>query len=300
MLADWYVLFCFVFVSSRLSFLLFQLCGGLTFVSISLFRDFFKTDPNPTQVKATKTVVGGAGGYFESFAVDNRIPTQPVVFITEDASNGALRKYIPPLSSTTTGGNYDALHTTGGLYRYLVIVNATHFKWSTSLAEGRTSQLNYYSYSEGIDFHNGFLYFVSKTLYKMYILDLDNKTYTTMSTQFGSLGTGGGAFNHQPDQIVRNSGDYLYLTEDGGVSPGIYALHKPTGAKYAIVQGYSTALQYDETSGLAFSPDGKKMYTAFQDCGCLLEFSRDDGLSFDGETLDVKFHTPTQVFRRHV
>ena len=256
------------------------------------------TDPNPSNMKATKTLVGGAGGYYESFAVDNRIPTKPVVFVTEDASNGALRKYTPPASSTSAGGNFNALHTSGGTYEYLVFLNSTHFKWSTSLSEGRTSQQKYYPYSEGIDFHNGFLYFVSKTLYKMFVLNLDTKTYTTMSTQFGSLGTGGGAFNHQPDQIVRNGGDYLYLTEDGGISPGIYALHKPTGAKYAIVQGYSSALQYDETAGLAFSPDGRKMYTAFQDCGCLLEFSRDDGKSFDGDTLDVKFHSPTQVFRR--
>ena len=236
---------------------------------------------------------------FESFAVDNRTPTKPGVFVTEDALNGALRKYTPPASSTTSGGNYNALHTTGGTYEYLVILNATHFKWSTSLTEGRTSQKAWFPYTEGIDFHNGYLYFVSKTLYKMFTLNLDTMTYTTMSTQFGSLGTGGGAFNNQPDQIIRNGGDYLYLTEDGGVSPGIYALYKPNGTKYAIVQGYSSSLQYDETSGLAFSSDGKKMYTAFQDCGCLLEFSRDDGLSFDGDTLDVKFHTPMQVFRRH-
>ena len=226
--------------------------------------------------------MGGAGGYFESFAVDNRVPTKPVVFVTEDALNGALRKYTPPASATTSGGNYNALHTTGGSYEYLVILNATHFKWSTSLTEGRASQKAWFEYTEGIDFHNGYLYFVSKTLFKMFILNLDTKTYTSMSTKFGSLGTGGGAFYNQPDQIIRNSGGYLYFTEDGGTSPGIYALHEPTGVKYAIIQGYSTALQYDETAGLAFSPDGKKMYTAFQDCGCLMEFSRDDGLSFDG------------------
>ncbi len=130
----------------------------------------------------------------------------------------------------------------------------------------------------------------------MFILNLDTKTYTTMSTKFGALGTGGGAFNNQPDQIIRNEGDYLYLTEDGGSSPGVYSIHKPTGAKYAIFQGYSTSLVNDETTGLAFSPDGTKMYAAFQDCGCLLEFSRDDGLSFDGEKLDLKFHAPTEIF----
>ena len=43
------------------------------------------------------------------------------------------------------------------------------------------------------------------------------------------------------------------------------------------------------------------MYASFQDCGCettgdidcgcLFEFQRDDGRSFDGDTLSLKFHT---------
>lgn len=249
-------------------------------------------------MQAQVTPLGGTGGNFESVAVDNRNPLQPIFFVTEDAQYGALRKYTPVASTTTA--DFNIVHAAGGTHEYLVFVNSTHFKWSTDLQEGRNSQAASFSYCEGIDFHNGYLYFVSKTLYKLFVLNLDNGTYTSSSTQYGSLGTGGGVFNDQPDQIVRNGGDYLYLTEDGGSTPGVYSIHKPTGAKYAIFQGYSTSLVNDETTGLAFSPDGTKMYAAFQDCGCLLEFSRDDGLSFDGETLDVKFHTPTQVFRRHV
>ena len=56
----------------------------------------------------------------------------------------------------------------------------------------------------------------------------------------------------------------------------------------------------DETTGLAFSPDGTIMFAAFQDCGCkdsgekdcgcLFAFWRDDGRSFDGKTMALKAH----------
>ena len=46
----------------------------------------------------------------------------------------------------------------------------------------------------------------------LYVLDLDNGTYTTSGTDGGILGDG--QFNHQPDQIIRHrSGDFLYFTE---------------------------------------------------------------------------------------
>lgn len=37
-----------------------------------------------------------------------------------------------------------------------------------------------------------------------------------------------------------------------------------------------------ETTGVAFSPDGKRMYFAFQEDGYLIEVRRTDGLSFHG------------------
>ena len=148
----------------------------------------------------------------------------------------------------------------------------------------------------------------------MYKLDLDKMTYTTSSTTGGIVGDG--EFRHQPDQIVRNNGSgakstspWLYFTEDGGKTPGVYAVDTETSSsgdelgtkKYSIFEAYGEQYFGDETTGLAFSPDGSKMFACFQDCGCdvsgsvdcgcLLEFTRDDGMSFDGETMSLKFHT---------
>jgi secreted PhoX family phosphatase len=136
------------------------------------------------------------------------------------------------------------------------------------------------------------LYFVSKKTYKLYTLDLDRGTYTTMYTNNTLVGDG--EFSNSPDQIVRNNGgDFLYFTEDGGSTPGVYVLDL-SGNMYAIFEAYNAVYKGDETTGLAFSPNGNTMYASFQDCGCeliyaddcgcLVKFVRDDGLSFDDES----------------
>ena len=46
----------------------------------------------------------------------------------------------------------------------------------------------------------------------------------------------------------------------------------------------------DETTGLAFSPDGRHLYIAYQENGILFDVTREDGLAFDAQSLDVKYH----------
>jgi hypothetical protein len=45
-----------------------------------------------------------------------------------------------------------------------------------------------------------------------------------------------------------------------------------------------------ETSGLAFSPEGIFMYVAFQKPGHIFEICRTDGLPFQVQRLDIKYH----------
>ena len=46
----------------------------------------------------------------------------------------------------------------------------------------------------------------------------------------------------------------------------------------------------EETTGLAFSPDERHMYVAYQRNGILLDVFREDGLGFDGRVVDIKYH----------
>lgn len=151
----------------------------------------------------------------------------------------------------------------------------------------------------------GKLYFLSKKTYLLYTLDLKSYNYTVASTKNNLFGDG--SFTNSPDQIITGKGgEVLYFTEDGGKSVGVYAIDK-SNKRYAIFEAYGLMYNGDETTGLAFSPDGTKMYACFQDCGCknsddvdftcgcLLEFSRADGESMDGSTFALKFHGEASV-----
>lgn len=49
----------------------------------------------------------------------------------------------------------------------------------------------------------------------------------------------------------------------------------------------------DETTGLAFSPDARHLYVAYQTNGILFDVTRTDGLPFNAKTLNVKYHVAT-------
>ncbi|KAL3801512.1 hypothetical protein HJC23_000950 [Cyclotella cryptica] len=257
----------------------------------------WQVDPDPSSIHHSRpemTVLGGDGGFFESAACDNRDPSRPTFFVTEDYKYGALRKYTPPASTNGAVAKWTTLHKTGGTIEYLLFIDDTKFTWTaTDESAARRSEAIYYPSTEGIEVKNGILNFISKKTFKLYTLDLDNGTYTTMGTNTTLVGDG--SFKHSPDQIVRNNdGDFLYFTEDGGSDPGVYGLD-PNGRMFAIFEAYDKKYKGDETTGIAFSPDGTKMYAAFQDCGCpvtygrdcgcLFQFTRDDGRSFDEEAL---------------
>ncbi len=165
------------------------------------------------------TVLGGEGGSYEAVACDDRNPLQPIFYVTEDDEFGALRKFIPAEGPA----DWDTLNGPGTT-EYLVFLDDRTFTWRRRDNAARTSQSIYYPNVEGVDFKDGILYFVSKRRLMLYALDLDNNTYTTSPTNEALLG--GGEFKHSPDQLIRNEGDYLYFTEDGGTTPGVYAVGK--------------------------------------------------------------------------
>ena len=234
--------------------------------------------------------MGGSGGNFESVAVDNRNPKKPVFYVTNDSPNGEIRQFTPSSSAldeaARTGDNWSILSTPGTL-RYLEFNDSTStFEWTKSIQKGRNSALWNYKNCEGIDFRDGYLYFVSKKMNNLYTLDLDKQTYEVERI-------GGGKFDGNPDQIKRITSsmenpknDLLYFTEEGGKHAGIHARDSDNNY-YTIVEG----LKYGkETTGLAFSPDGKIMFFAHQDEGAVFAITRNDGQPFYGATIDLKRH----------
>eukprot|EP00956_Cyclotella_meneghiniana_P042393 scaffold248441_cov63-Cyclotella_meneghiniana.AAC.8 len=279
-----------------------------TWISCEEYGDgqCWQVDPDPESIHYNTpqvTVLGEDGGEYESVAVDNAHPDRPVFYVTEDSEYGALRRFRPDRKDNV---GWETLHTRdGGRFDYLEFVDGKNFRWTTDIPDARNSQRRYFRNVEGVDYFDGKLYFVSKKTFLLYTLNLQTKTYTTTSTKSRFFrGNSDGSFTDSPDQIVRGLGDtnVLYFTEDGGKSLGVYAIDKTNRRRYTVFEAYDEMYYGDETTGLAFSPDGTKMYACFQDCGCdnsddvdfncgcLLEFSRSDGKSFDGSTYSLKFH----------
>lgn len=180
-----------------------------------------------------------------------------------------------------------------GVTEYLVLEpneNTTGgtFQWSSKRKEGRDNAKVYYPNCEGIDAHEGHLYFVSKKFQQLYDLDLDQMTYTNISTVRG-------LFDGKPDQLQRiikdekntNGQDtVLYFTEEGGKDAGVHGRNEQ-GEYFTILE---SPVYNDEVTGLAFSPDGYHMYLAYQVNGLLFDVYREDGLPFQARTLSIQYH----------
>lgn len=209
-------------------------------------------------------------------ACDNRLPDNPVFFVTEDHEFGALRRFV-----ADHGDGWDALHT-GGSTTFLQILDESNFVWTTDEDAARLSASIFYRNAEGIIYHEGLLYFCAKKTETLFILNLETMKYEAENT--GLKFAGKGSFNAQPDQIILGSENYkrfIYFTEDGGANPGVY-VRDHNGTYSTIFEGLDGSIyDGDETVGIALSPDRRKLYGGFQDAGVLMEFSREDGAAFE-------------------
>mmetsp|Transcript_42859 Transcript_42859/g.62757 ORF Transcript_42859/g.62757 Transcript_42859/m.62757 type:complete len:370 (-) Transcript_42859:150-1259(-) len=236
-----------------------------------------------------KTVLGGSGGNYEAMATDNRDPMNPQFFVTNDREDGEVRRFTPSSAVVHDAINgtadYWSILSTPGILEYLVLnpsedsTGINTFSWTTDLKTGKKSASKYFPYCEGIDFLDGTLYFVSKTLKEIFILDLDGGTYRKDRTKTKK-------FTGQPDGInFLGDNGLLYLTEEDYV-PGVYG-RDLNGNMFTILEG---RMHGREPSGLAFSPDNLHMYVAFLTGGILFDITREDGLPFDGKTLNIRHH----------
>lgn len=161
--------------------------------------------------QANMTVLGGTGGNYESMAFDNRRRFKPRFFITNDKEDGEIRRFTPKLRPIEDN-DFPSILTTAGTMNYLVLnPKKGRFGWSSDIVKGKRSAQRHFPNCEGIDVRGNLLYFVCKARKEMFILNLDERTYTKSSTVSGK-------FQGQPDQIVRLIGSdedsLLYFTEE--------------------------------------------------------------------------------------
>lgn len=274
-------------------------CGGgatpwNTFLTGEEYKDGRVWEIDPTgRVGPRPTVFGRAK--FESAICDERDATKLTCFATVDSeTEGALRRFRPRrsiLEDAVAADDFsDVLHGDGTLdYLRLDFPTRGAFSWTRDLGIGNTNAEEHFPNAEGIDHHDGRLYFVSKVRKELTVLDLDRRLYTRHSTESG-------AFAAQPDQITHLIGDdpngsaFLYFLEDGGTSPGVFGRNQRSGRYFTVLEKIPDEQEGDETTGLAFCDDHTRMIVAFQDTGLILEVRREDGLPFYGAMANVKYH----------
>ncbi|KAI2504379.1 Bacterial protein of unknown function (DUF839) [Fragilaria crotonensis] len=225
-----------------------------------------------------------SGNYF--YVSNSEVVGSGGVGSIEFDSNGNVVGYKRVLSGTNNNcsGGRSPYNTWLSCEEY----GTSGFTWEVSpegAFVGRKTNLVPYG---GIDIKDGVLYFVSKVDKTLFILQLRQGTFTKESTNQG-------VFNNQPDQVGRligsDPGSILYFCEDGGTYCGVHG-RDPTGKYVTIIDNDPATTTFSgETTGLAFSPDGKRMYVSFQTPGIIFEISRLDGLSFGGALLDIKYHS---------
>ena len=203
-------------------------------------------------------------------------------FVTEDSSSGALRRIQPAFQSA--GAGWDSLTEDAGVTRQYLVMDPTTstFSWTTDIDAGRASASAHYPHSEGLSVQAGILHMTSKDLSTIFSLNLQTRSFTSFDTTNAIL-EGDGTFEEEGDQLTQISEKALFIGENGGPSPGLYALDLDTDSFYAIFEAVSDIYSGDDVTGIAFSPDKKRLYAAYENLGILLEFAREDGLTFDEE-----------------
>jgi hypothetical protein len=243
----------------------------------------YQVDPTGEREPQVITL-GSDGGRWEAFAYDIRDRTTPRFFATEDHSKGTVRRFTP--SSPNWDDPWDILHGNGTTDFLMIFPNATNdggtYQWTNDKIAAKANAKMYYPMTEGIDIYQGQMFVTCKQIHQLFAFDLDDGTYYNHTTK-------NGLFDGKPDQMQRvigDSRDLLYFTEEGGVDAGVHA-RDHLGRFFTV---FESPVYPDETTGLSFSPDGRFLYTAYQDSGILYTVWRKDGLPFHAAHLDVKFH----------
>ena len=204
--------------------------------------------------RTEETNLGGKdGGWYESVAVDPRVYDAPVFFTTEDVEDGALRRFV------ATQHGWDAVHSDGE-ETFLNLFDDGTFEWTEDEDVGKASAKKFFPNTEGIQVHEGKVFFMSKEKQILIILDLEN--YTWISEGTGKKFYGEGSFNGQPDQhLFGPTRNYIYFTEDGSNDPGVYARYGTDGTYFTLFQAIAGGIHTnDETIGIALSPDHRRFY----------------------------------------
>lgn len=206
----------------------------------------------------------GLGSFsHEAAGVD---PATGNVYLTEDDPNGRLYRFVPVTPGDLSAGSLYAAKLTGSTVT-----------WVATSASGpdRQATTTAFNGGEGVWVHDGLLFFTTKGDGRVWELELATQTLTIL---YDDSTTAGGALTGVDNITVHTASGDIYVCEDGG-NMEICTIAWHAGARevtpFLRVNGQAAS----ELTGVAFSPDGMRMYFSSQ--------RGTGGTSADGLTYEI-------------
>ena len=221
------------------------------------FGRVYECDPLGT----TKAVVRDALGYFkhEAVAVDAR---RGHLYMTEDEPDGRLYRFLP--ASIDVDGKPDLqsgvlqvvqVETASGAVRWFDVPDPQPDASRTPTREQVPASTAFKS-GEGIWYHDNKVYFTTKGDSRVWCLMLDAQTLSSLYDPQNSTNP---ILTGSDNLTVFHTGDVL-VGEDGGDMQIVTI--KGNGELAALLQ--VVGQDKSEMTGLAFSPDGQRLYFSSQ------------------------------------
>lgn len=191
----------------------------------------------------------GLGSFNHEAAVVD--PATGHVYLTEDEPNGRLYRFVPARRGDLSRGSLFAASLSGDTVTWVP---------TSSTAPERRSSTAAFNGGEGMYVGDGTIYFTTKGDKRVWELDLRTNRLVVLHDASGAAPDNLNAV----DAIVVHprSGD-LFVAEDGGnMEVGVIGLvnGQRQVASFLRVEGHAGS----EVTGLAFSPDGRRLYFSSQ------------------------------------
>lgn len=182
------------------------------------------------------------------------------IYLTEDKTDGGLYRFVPTVRNDLSKGTLQiakAVAITGGGYTVSWLNVPTPNPTSTTTSKQTRRQVSgasKFNGGEGIWFHQGLVYFTTKGDNRVWALNTATQRLDILYQPALDAPLTG------VDNIVVNGRGDIFVAEDGGDMQ--VCVMRPTGEVAPILQ--VTGQPSSECTGIAFSPDGSRLYFSSQ------------------------------------